>query len=164
MAYRNKTYVAFDGDKDMWAYRFMKGWKSLKNIDFNFYDAHDLKKLTDKAKDETYIKRVLRERLKNSKEFILLVGESTKNLRKYVKWEIEIAIELDIPIIVVNLNDTNGMDENLCPKSLKTHLSIHGPFRKDFIVDALKDFSPNYKDHKKEYGTDQTLYFKKEYV
>ena len=27
MAYRNKTYVAFDGDNDMWAYAYMKGWK-----------------------------------------------------------------------------------------------------------------------------------------
>ena len=38
MPYRNKTYIAFDGDNDMWAYSYMKGWKQNDNIDFNFYD------------------------------------------------------------------------------------------------------------------------------
>jgi hypothetical protein len=28
MSYRNKTYVIFDGDNDMWAYAYMKGWKA----------------------------------------------------------------------------------------------------------------------------------------
>ena len=96
MAYKNKTYVAFDGDNDMWAYAFMKGWDSREHIDFNFDDAHNIRELTSRAQDETYIKSVLRERLRNSKQFILLVGESTKYLRKYVQWEIELAIELDI--------------------------------------------------------------------
>jgi hypothetical protein len=43
MAYRNKTYVIFDADNDMWAYGYMKGWKSNENLDFNFHDAHDLR-------------------------------------------------------------------------------------------------------------------------
>ena len=37
------TYVAFDGDKDVWAYRFMRGWSANKRIDFELLDAHDLK-------------------------------------------------------------------------------------------------------------------------
>src|SRR5256885_319221 len=102
MAYRNKTYVAFDGDNDIWAYRFMKGWKVQDHIDFDFHDAHSISELTVRAQDEAYIKRILRERLRNSKHFILLVGESTRYLKKYVKWEIEEAISLDVPIIVVN--------------------------------------------------------------
>ena len=36
MSYRNKTYVIFDGDKDIWAYGRMKGWKALPTVDFNF--------------------------------------------------------------------------------------------------------------------------------
>ncbi len=46
MSYRNKTYVIFDGDNDMWAYAFMKGWKQNDNIDFSLYDAHDIRPLT----------------------------------------------------------------------------------------------------------------------
>lgn len=144
MAYMNRTYVAFDGDKDMWAYAFMKGWDSREHIDFNFDDAHNIRELTNRAHDETYIKSVLRERMRSSNQFILLVGESTKYLRKYVQWEIELAIDLDIPIIVANLNGTNGIDEWLCPATLRKHLSIHGPFKKDFIKKAMNDFSAYY--------------------
>jgi hypothetical protein len=28
------TYVAFDGDKDIWAYRYMRGWSANQRIDF----------------------------------------------------------------------------------------------------------------------------------
>ena len=40
MSYRDKTYVIFDGDNDIWAYGFMKGWKKNEHIDFDFDDAH----------------------------------------------------------------------------------------------------------------------------
>jgi len=147
MAYRNKTYVAFDGDKDMWAYGFMKGWSNREHIDFNFYDAHDISALTSRAQDEYYIKSILRERMKSSKQFIILVGESTRYLRKYVHWEIELAISLNLPIIVANLNGVNKVDNNNCPTALKTHISVHGPFKKDFIKRAMDDFTPNYSSY-----------------
>lgn len=151
MSYRNKTYVAFDADNDMWAYGFMKGWSSRDNIDFEFFDAHSIKELTARANDEQYIKRILRERLQNSKHFILLVGASTKNLRKYVQWEIDIAISLDLPIIVVNLNKVNGCDSNNCPVSLRYHMSVHGPFKMEYIKMAMKDFTTNYYSYKNRF-------------
>jgi hypothetical protein len=42
MSYRNKTYVAFDGDEDMRAYNIMRAWVESDHIDFNFYNAHDI--------------------------------------------------------------------------------------------------------------------------
>jgi hypothetical protein len=33
MAYRNKTYVAFDGDSDIRYYRLMKAWKQNDNTE-----------------------------------------------------------------------------------------------------------------------------------
>ena len=42
MAYRNKTYVAFDGDNDMRYYQLMKAWKQKDSTSFNFHDAHDI--------------------------------------------------------------------------------------------------------------------------
>ena len=112
MPYRNKTYIAFDGDNDMWAYSYMKGWKQNDNIDFNFYDAHDLNNARDTSTEDT-IKRKLRERMNNAKLFILLVGEHTKNLYKFVRWEIETAIAMDLPIIVVNLMERKNMIKNI---------------------------------------------------
>ena len=98
MAYRNKTYVAFDGDNDMSYYRMMTAWSANENVSFNFYNAHDLNSARDTS-SEQQIKRQLRERMKNSKLFILLVGEKTKNLYKFVRWEIEQALVMELPII-----------------------------------------------------------------
>ena len=35
MAYRNKTYVAFDADSDIRYYRLMTAWKQSDYSDFN---------------------------------------------------------------------------------------------------------------------------------
>lgn len=142
MGYRNKTYVIFDGDNDMWAYSYMKGWKVNENIDFNFYDAHDLKPLTGLASNETYIKQRLLERIKNAKQVIVLVGENTRYLYKYVRWEIEQCIKLDLPIVVVNLNKMRSIDNTLCPPILKGANAMHVSFRMKIIKYAL-DYWPN---------------------
>jgi hypothetical protein len=65
------TYVAFDGDKDIWAYRFLRGWSANKRIDFELLDAHDLDNMTARAQDEDYVKGKLRERMNRSKAFVL---------------------------------------------------------------------------------------------
>lgn len=70
MAYRNKTYVAFDADEDMWAYAYMLGWKANKRIDFDFYDAHEIKKI-HRARSEAYIKSILLERLGKGPIYLL---------------------------------------------------------------------------------------------
>ena len=73
MAYRNKTYVAFDGDNDMRYYNLMKAWKQSDSTYFNFYDAHDLNTARDSSMTES-IKRQLAIRMANSKIFVLLLG------------------------------------------------------------------------------------------
>ena len=103
MAYRNKVFVSFDGDKDIHYYRLMCAWKQNDYSPFNFYDAHDVNSARDTSTEDT-IKSKLRERLNATKVFVLLVGESTRYLYKFVRWEIEQAISLDLPIIVVNIN------------------------------------------------------------
>lgn len=143
MAYRNKTYVVFDGDKDMWAYAYMLGWIEREGIDFDFQDAHDLNVITDRASEEA-VKRKLQERLANTKQVIVLVGENTKNLFKFVRWELEIAIELGLPIVVVNLNGQRKMDPALCPAILKDEYAVHVPFKAKIIQYALENFPPEH--------------------
>ena len=140
MPYRNKTYVAFDGDNDILYYWLMKAWKQNDGFDFNFYDAHDLNRAYDSSKEES-IKRQLSVRFQNSKLFILLVGEHTKYLRKFVPWEIEHALRLDLPIIVVNLNKSRDMDVERCPSALTSCLSLHIPYSPGVIQYAM-DFWP----------------------
>ena len=128
MAYRNKTYVCFDGDKDIQYYYLLKAWKASDHVDFNFYDAHDLNLARDSSQ-ESSIKQQLSVRLQSAKLMVVLIGESTKYLTKFVKWEMEQAIRLDIPIIAVNLNSQNRVDDLRCPPTIRNQLCIHIPFK-----------------------------------
>lgn len=157
MPYRNKTYVAFDADSDIRYYRLMTAWKQSDKSDFNFNNAHDLINIWQHSSEET-IKRNLRERMNNSKIFILLVGEKTKYLYKYVKWEIEQAIKLDLPIIVVNLNGKRSMDNDKCPAVLRDKLALHVSFNSKIIQLALEKWSDLYYIYSKEGKTGSFYY------
>ena len=151
MAYKNKTYVCFDADSDMRYYNMMKAWKENENIAFDFHNAHNLNNLRPGSSEET-IKRKLIERLQNPKMFIVLVGEHTKYLYKFVRWEIEYAIEKDIPIIVVNLNGQKRINYHLCPPILRDKLSIHVPFKQKIIDYALNNWGEQHKQTKEKIG------------
>lgn len=143
MSYRNKTYVIFDGDNDMWAYAFMKGWKQSENIDFDFHDAHDLAPIAGWSSEET-VKRRLRERFSSAKQVVVLIGEHTRNLFRFVRWELEVALRLDLPIVAVNLNDNREMDETRGPPVIRDEYVVHVSFRAKIIKYALDDFPPEH--------------------
>ncbi len=141
MSYRNKTYVAFDGDTDMQYYRLMTAWRANEHIDFNFYDAHELNSARDTSTTDS-IKAQLRERMANAKQMVLLVGEKTKGLRRFVPWEIELARKQDIPIIVVNLNGKRDYDPDRCPSTIGSDVyTMHVAFYAKIIKLAMDDFA-----------------------
>ena len=146
MAYRNKTYVAFDADNDMRYYNLMKAWKQSESISFDFYDAHDINYARDSSKEES-IKKQLRERMANSKIFVLLLGEKTRYLTKFVKWEIEHALYLNLPIIVVNLNGRKDVDSERMPPWLKDELSISCSYNAKIIAYSLEHWGDCHKIH-----------------
>ncbi len=160
MAYTNKTYVCFDADTDILYYNLMKAWKENDKIEFNFHNAHEINNLRDGSSEET-IKAKLRERLKNTKVFVVLIGENTKNLFKYVRWEIEWAIENDIPIIAVNLNKNRSIDYKLCPPILKDKLAIHVAFGQKIIGYALESWTLEHYTQKKN-GKSGPFYYEDE--
>lgn len=146
MAYKNKTYVCFDADSDIKYYNLMKAWKENDSIAFDFYNAHEINNLRD-GSSEAQIKKKLRERLQNTKVLVILIGKSTKNLYKYVRWEIEYAIEKNIPIIAVNLNKSKTQD-NLCPPLLKKELAIYIPFGQKIMDYTLNHWPSSHTKHK----------------
>ena len=93
MAYRNKTYISFDGDEDIHYYRLMTAWKAHDGFSLNLHNAHDLNTARDSSQEES-IKRQLRERFAISKLLVVLIGEKTRLLTKFVKWEMEVALKL----------------------------------------------------------------------
>lgn len=146
MAYRNKIYVCFDGDKDIHYYNLMKAWKQNDKTSFDFNNAHDLNNILSSSSEIT-IKRRLRERMNNSKILVVLIGESTKFLYKYVRWEIQIALEYKIPIIVVNINGKREKDCDRCPAILSKELAIHISFNRNILQYALEKWPSSHLKH-----------------
>lgn len=157
MSYRNKTYVAFDADNDIHYYRLMQAWKSNNHFDFNFHNAHDYNNIMSWSNEDT-IKRRLRERMNESKIFTLLVGERTKFLYKYVRWEIELALKQDLPIIVVNLNGRKSMDSNRCPAIIRDELAIHIAFGSKIVQYALTNWPDSHQQYRRQGETGSYSY------
>ncbi|MGF7008924.1 TIR domain-containing protein, partial [Aminobacter sp. BE322] len=124
MSYKSPTYVIFDGDNDKWAYGYMKGWKANDRVEFDFRDAHDLDSMTGAAQNEAYVKSNLKKRMQAASSVLVLIGDKTRWLYKYVRWELELAIELDLPIIAVNLGGSRDIDEKLCPPIIRRHCIV----------------------------------------
>lgn len=160
MPYRNKTFVSFDGDTDMHYYRLMQAWTQNDGIEFNFYNAHDLNTARDSSQ-EASIKAQLAERMRNSKVFVLLVGERTRYLTKFVRWEIEQAISRSLPMIVINLNGRRYMDDERCPSLAKDTLAVHISFNAAIMQHALDNWPASHERYKRE-GRTGPFYYKEE--
>ncbi|GAB2973088.1 TIR domain-containing protein [Mucilaginibacter puniceus] len=151
------SYACFDGDNDINYYRLMQAWHANDRFDFTFVNAHDITQSRDSSTEET-IKRSLRLRMNASDVFIVLIGESTKNLYKFVRWEIEVALEKNMPIIAVNLNGRRYMDDNLCPPILRDELAIHIPFMHKIVDYAIKNWPGTHRAHSRG-GTTGPRYY-----
>ncbi len=157
MPYQNKTFVSFDGDSDMSYYRLMQAWKQNDGITFNFYDAHDLNTARDSSQ-EASIKAQLAERMRNSKVFVLLVGERTRYLQKFVRWEIEQAVSRELPIIAVNLNGRRSMNVERCPPVLQGELAIHVSFNAAIMQHALDNWPASHMENQRTRKTGPYYY------
>lgn len=154
------TYIAFDADTDIHYYRLMQAWTANPRFQFDFLNSHELTTIRSDSGEET-IKRHLRERMKSSRGLVLLVGENTRSMKKYVPYEIDLAKEADLPIVVVNLNKKRQMDTDRCPMRLQNHLAIHVGFYEPIIRFALENWLTWHSQHRSN-GKDGAFYYKDE--
>ena len=117
----------------------MTAWKENDQIAFNFQNAHEINNIRDGSSEAT-IKAKLRERLENTKVFVVLIGEHTQNLYKYVRWEIEYAVQKDLAVIAVNLNKMRSRNEKLCPPILADKLAMHVSYEQAILDYALNNW------------------------
>lgn len=136
----SRTFVGFSST-DIHYYHLMCAWKNNTRIDFNFADCQ----LNDEINsgNESYIKRKCRERINMAGTFISLIGQDTKFKHKYVRWELEVALEKGCRIIGVNLDGSRQINSNTCPKIIQDIGAIFVPFSPQIIAYALE----NYKMH-----------------
>lgn len=122
----------------------MLGWNNNRNITFEFKNAHDLDNMTARAQGEAYVKRNLRLRMEKARAVVVLVGESTKHLYKYIRWELELALDMGLPIIVANLNETNEFARSRCPAIIRDECVVHVPFKMAAIRHALNNWPADF--------------------
>lgn len=107
MAYRNGTYVAFHangtnqpGKSDIDYYNLMKAWTAKSDDDFTMTNSHEKAyAVRDSSRKET-LKASLQLRLRNSKNFVLIIGDTTKFDTDWIPFEIAQAVDrYGLPII-----------------------------------------------------------------
>lgn len=148
MSYRNKTYVAF-ASEDIGKYRLMEAWRENANIDFDFYDAHDLFISRDNSRPET-IRRNLRERMKNAKQVVLLGSANGKRKggdgKSFLAYEVSVILEFALPVVVANLDGDRTVDRGFIPAPFldADYYTISVSFQPKIIQYALNDYAPNF--------------------
>jgi hypothetical protein len=142
MAYRNKTFVSF-ASEHIGSYRLMCAWRANRHIDFNFHDAHDLNVAIDTSQPET-IRRRLRERLANTKQVVLLVGDETRRVaatpRRFLYYEVETIRRLGLPVVFANLNGSRVAQSTRLPQTLLDAYTISVSFQPTIVRHALDEY------------------------
>lgn len=133
----SRVFVGFSS-KDIRFYNLMRAWKENENINFDFIDCQLDKEIN--SEDEEYIKSICRKRINMAGTFISLIGEDTKSKHKYVKWELEVALEKGCRIIAVNLDGSRQINPNRCPKIIQNIGAIFVPFSSAIIDYALTNY------------------------
>lgn len=117
----------------------MLAWKENEHIDFNFVNCQLEAEVN--SENEAYIKSKCRERINMAGKFILLIGEDTRSKHKYVRWELEVAIEKECTIIGVNLDNSRAIVEAKTPPIMNNIGAIFVPFKAKIIEYALNDWT-----------------------
>lgn len=147
MAYRNKTFVSF-ASEDLHYYRLMCAWKANERIDFDFLDAHDINTARDTSTPET-IKRRLSERLANTKQVVMLIGDATRAKAardtSFLYHEVNTIQQLEIPVIFANVNKSRVAEVARLPAKLINRYTMSVAFGPKAIKFALDDFPDAYR-------------------
>ncbi len=108
MSYRRTgVYVAFHAgdttdptESDIRYYNMLQAWNKNKDVDFSFINSHEkTAAVRDSSKKSTLFDR-LKERLRKSKNMVLIIGQTTRGDTDWVPAEIEYAVDTcEIPII-----------------------------------------------------------------
>lgn len=159
MAYRNGTYIAFHAGgstdptaSDIRYYQMLKAWHKNDGIEFKFINSHDkVSSVRDSSKKST-LRASLIERMKNSKNVVLIIGNTTRFDTDWVPFEIAYAIDYcGLPIIAA-YTDYEWITKpaelrGLWPPVLANRIDngtakvMHIPFKRPAIDDAISQFN-----------------------
>jgi len=159
MAYRNGTYIAFHaegtnqpGESDIGYYNLMKAWSAKTDDDFTMINSHEKASVVRDTSKRATLRASLLERLRNSKNMVLIIGDTTRFDTDWVPFEIKKAIDdYRLPIIAAYPNYEYIINPSelrpLWPSALETRIGngtarvIHIPFKKIPLASAIEQFN-----------------------
>lgn len=99
----SKTFLSFRGE-DQFKVWTLRGLAEFKNVSFEMDD----RSLRDaiNSKDDAYIRSIIRPKIKSCDVCVCLVGENTFRSRKWVPWEVGLAIEEGKRVIAMKFWDS----------------------------------------------------------
>ncbi|MBA2851576.1 hypothetical protein HNP86_001729 [Methanococcus maripaludis] len=160
MAYRTGTYVAFNGcgttdptASDRKYFEMLKAWSASKNVDFNLNDSHDKTSSVNDSSSLKTLKDRLMERMRKSKNMLVIISEVSNQDRGLLPFEIENGVDTYGMPVIMAYTDGYGDDplkkHKLWPKSLKNRIdskavkTIHVPFKLENIKQAVETYGVN---------------------
>jgi Thoeris protein ThsB, TIR-like domain len=161
VAYRSGTYVAFHADgnnlpggkSDIDYYRLMCAWGANKHHEFTMVNSHEKASAVRDSSTNDTLRASLMERLRNSKNMVLILGDTTRFDTDWVPFEIQKAVDVyKIPIIVAYTQYQRPIRNPTAlsgywPPAFQTRVNngaasaIHLPFKQAPIFDAVEYFS-----------------------
>jgi hypothetical protein len=160
MAYRNGTYVAFHaegtnrpGKSDIDYYYLLKAWCANSECEFKMINSHEKANAVRDSSLRATLRASLLDRLRNSKNMVLIVGETTRFDTDWVPFEIEKAVDsYEIPIITAYTFMEKPVRQpqalsSYWPAALESRINnetahvIHIPFKQEALKDAISQFS-----------------------
>lgn len=161
MANRTGTYVAFDGlgesnptKSDFKYYATIQSWSANKNIEFSITNSHEKTYAVRDTSSRATLYSRIQERLRASKNMLIVLTKDTRYTGSVLSFEIEQAIDTyKIPLIIAypGYQAILNVDtlSNLWPKALAERINnadieaIHIVFTKDCILNAITRFYVN---------------------
>ena len=100
-----KAFISFRGEDEFKVWT-LRGLGEFRNVSFEM-DDKSLRQAID-SRDEYYIRSVIRPKIKSADICICMVGENTHRSRKWVPWEIGLAIEEGKRVVAMKFWDTEN--------------------------------------------------------
>ena len=97
-----KAFISFRGEDEFKVWT-LRGLAEFRNVSFEM-DDKSLRQAID-SRDEYYIRSVIRPKIKSAAICLCMVGENTHRSRKWVPWEIGLAIEEQKHVVAMKFWD-----------------------------------------------------------
>lgn len=124
------VFVSYKSETEDTSHKnLLVAWSSNDNGHFDIKFNDKSVGVSIDSENATYIKSVIKKRIKDSSVFLVLVGKNTHK-SDWCKWEIDKAIELDKKIVAVKISKSYTSPDNL--------YKVGAEWAMSFTYDAIK--------------------------